>query len=354
MRHSTTFLITLSLLLGGAVSARAEDDGYREFKSWQIICGQTRACIMRQFLSDSPLSSIELKRSGKPEAPVTITVSVSDTALTEGEGDAEATIRVDGGTPVVLRGGEIAIDALASSFTLTGDFIGSGLIEALKNGSNTTLTLARNGSTAEATFPLSGAAASLLFIDEYQDRVGHTDAMISKGDKAPNPPLPVSDITMIEEFPQGIRGQFAAGGACADTDPSMFDGNALAHKIDESTTIYITPCGPSGAYNVPYTAFVDAFDMVTPLPFPGMVDGAPSASAIAFNLGYDWKERTFSSFFKGRGIGDCGSYSEWKLAEGATGTQLALVEEAARDCPVEIDQNEAVDLSNWPKTWPLK
>ncbi len=352
MRH-TKFLITLAFLLGGVPAGQAEDGAYKEFKSWQTFCGQTRSCTMRQFLSDSPLSSVELKRSGKPEAPVAITVSASDTALTEGEGEAKVSIKVDGQTPLVLEGSDISVDAMASSFTLTGDFIGSGLIEMLKNGSQVAITLSRNGRTAEATFPLSGAAASLLFIDEYQDRIGRIDAMISRGDKAPNPPLPVSDITSVDELPEGVRGQFAEGAVCADTDAAMFDGNALSHKIDENTTLYITPCGSSGAYNVPFIAVVDAFEMITPLAFPGMLDGAPSASLTAFNLGYDWESKTFSSFFKGRGIGDCGTYSEWKLTEGAMGTQLALIEETYRDCPAEFSEDQVIDPSEWPKTWPL-
>lgn len=352
--HNTRLLITLAILLAGPPTLRAEESAYKEFKSWQTFCGQTRACTMRQFLSGSALSSLELRRSGAPDAPVAIIVSSSDSALSEGEEQAEISVKVDDSTPLVIKNDDIAVDALAGAFTLRGDFIGSGLIESLKNGTNAKITIQRNGKAVEATFPLSGAAASLLFIDEYQDRVGHTDAMISRGDKAPNPPLPVSDITTIEELPEGIRGQFAEGGACADTDPAMLDGNALAHKIDETTTIYITPCGSSGAYNVPYAAYVDAYDMITPLAFPGMVEGAPSASVQAFNLAYDWEGKSFSSFFKGRGIGDCGTYSEWKLVEGAMGPQLALAEESFRDCPSELNENEEIDPSAWPKTWPLK
>ncbi len=102
MRH-TKFLITLAFLLGGVPAGQAEDGAYKEFKSWQTFCGQTRSCTMRQFLSDSPLSSVELKRSGKPEAPVAITVSASDTALTEGEGEAKVSIKVDGERPWCWR-----------------------------------------------------------------------------------------------------------------------------------------------------------------------------------------------------------------------------------------------------------
>lgn len=346
--------LTLATLVGGALSTTTAEGADKDFQSWQVLCSQTLACTMRQFRSGEGISQFELQRRGGPDAPVSLVVYTGGASLEERSGDYGATLSIDGGQPTVFSAADIVSEPGGWAVRLSGDFIGNGFIEALKNGSALEVVITRGEASSEGQISLAGAAASLLFIDEQQNRIGHTDALVSVGDKAPNPPLPVSDITMIEELPQGIRGQFAAGGACADTEPSMFDGNALAHKIDESTTIYITPCGPSGPYNVPYAAFVDAFDMVTPLPFPGMVDGAPSASTIAFNLGYDWKERTFSSFFKGRGIGDCGSYSEWKLAEGATGTQLALVEEAARDCPVEIDQNEAVDLSNWPKTWPLK
>ncbi|MBC2771568.1 DUF1176 domain-containing protein [Rhizobium sp. AQ_MP] len=353
MRH-TKLLITLAFLLGGAPMAQAEDESYKEFKSWQTFCGQTRACTMRQFLSDSALSSVELRRSGKPEAPVSIMFSSSDSSLTESDGAAEVSITVDGGEAFRFGGEDVAVDTVAGSLAVSGDLAGSGLIEALKNGSTAVIRLSRGEKRVEGEVPLAGAAASLLFIDEYQDRIGHTDALVSIGDKAPNAPLPVNDITTIEELPAGIRSQFAEGGACAGTEPSMLEGNALSHKIDDNTTVYITPCGSSGAYNMPFAAYVDAYEMITPLAFPGMVEGAPSASIQAFNLGYDWKERTFSSFFKGRGVGDCGTYSEWKLVEGAMGAQLALVEETFRDCPSEFSEDQQIDPSEWPKTWPLK
>ncbi len=35
------------------------------------------------------------------------------------------------------------------------------------------------------------------------------------------------------------------------------------------------------------------------------------------------------------------------------GTQLALIEETYRDCPAEFSEDQVIDPSEWPKTWPL-
>lgn len=350
-RFKTT--LTLAALLGAPLPGLAADSAFKEFKAWQVLCGQTLSCSMRQFISDSALSGFELQRSGGPEAPVVLVVSPSDDSLVAADDDINVSIAVDGGQPVTISSADIIADRNAAALSLSGDFIANGLIDSLKNGTTATITLTRGGKTATGDVPLAGAAASLLFIDEHQNRIGHLDAMSAKGDKAPNPAPPISDIRSLADFPDAVRARFAAGGECGETEESMLQGNALAHKIDDDQTLYVTPCGMGGAYNMPYAVFLDSYGTLSTLPFPMMQDGAPSAATVAFNLGYDYEAKTFSAFFKGRGIGDCGTYSTWKLDEGAVGPQLVLVEEAFRDCPSEINENETIDLDNWPKTWPL-
>ena len=124
--------LTLVTLLSGALSSQADDGAYKEFKSWQVSCSQTRSCSMRQFLSDNPLSGFELQRSGKPEAPVVLVVSPSDNALIEGEGVVEVTISVDGSEPLVVTGSSVSAEPGTYAFTLNGDFINDGLIDSLK------------------------------------------------------------------------------------------------------------------------------------------------------------------------------------------------------------------------------
>ncbi len=344
--------LTLAAVFGATSPGLAADGAFKEFRSWQVSCGQTLSCSMRQFFSDSALSGFELQRSGGPEAPVVLVLSLTDGAITTGEGEVRAQISIDGSEQLAVPGADIIADPDAATLSLSGDFIGKGLIEKLKDGTIARITITRGDATAEADVPLAGAAASLLFIDEYQKRIGHVDAMSARGDKAPRPPLPVSDIRRLEDFPDAIRARFAVGGECAETEESLFDGNALAHRLSDEQTLYVTPCGMGGAYNMPYVVFLDSYGSVTTLPFPMMQEGAPSAATFAFNLGYDYEAKTFSAFFKGRGIGDCGTFSTWKLSEGAVGPQLVLTEESFRDCPSEFNENDAVDVENWPKTWP--
>lgn len=346
--------LTLAVLLGGSLSAVADDGAYKEFKAWQVSCSQTQSCSMRQYIADSPLSGFELQRRGGPETPVSLVLSASDSAITADADGLEVVLSIDGGQPLTISGDDVTVDTTSSTLTLSGDFISNGLIDSLKNGTTAAVQIKAGETSVSVEVPLAGAAASLLFIDEYQKRVGHTDALSAKGDKAPNPPLPIKDIRTIAELPGAIRAQFQEGGACADTEPLMLEGNAMSHTLDENTTLYVTPCGSTGAYNAPFQAFIDSFDMVTTLAFPAMLDGAPSATPQAFNLSYDYETKTFSSFFKGRGIGDCGTFSKWKFGEGSMGTQLVLVEETFRDCPAEFSENETIDPSEWPKTWPIK
>ncbi len=169
-----------------------------------------------------------------------LAVSPSDNALTESEGAPEATIAIDGGEPLLLTGPSVTAEAGTYAFTLNADFIGNGLIDGLKNGTTAKINFKRGDKTAAADLPLAGAAASLLFIDEYQDRIGHTDAMSAKGDKAPNPPLPVTDITSIADLPEAIRTHFAEGGSCADTDPAC--STAMRFRMQPMKTRRSTSC----------------------------------------------------------------------------------------------------------------
>lgn len=168
MRLSTLSL-TLAALAGSSFAVNAADGAYKEFKSWQVSCSQTLSCSMRQFISDNPISGLELQRSGLPEAPVALLISPSESALLEDEGELTVAISIDGGAPATFKDSEIAIDANAQALSLSGDFIGSGLIDSLKNGTTAKITISRSQMTAEGDVPLAGAAASLLFIDEFQN-----------------------------------------------------------------------------------------------------------------------------------------------------------------------------------------
>ncbi|MDH4414845.1 MAG: DUF1176 domain-containing protein [Rhizobium sp.] len=350
-----TFLsLTLAALVGGTLSTTSAEGADKDFQSWQVLCRQTLACTMRQFRSGEGISQFELQRTGGPNAPVSLVVYPGGSSLQDASGEYGATLSIDGGPPTVIPAADIVSEPGGWAVRLSGDFVSNGFIGTLKNGTALKVNITQGEASSEGEIALAGAAASLLFIDEQQKRIGHTDALVSVGDKAPNPAPPAHDITRFTDFPERLRARFAEGGECAETEESMLDGNAIAHKLSDEQTLYVTPCGLGGAYNMAYAVFLDSYGAVSTLGFPTMLKGAPSAAASAFNLGYDYEAKTFSAFFKGRGIGDCGTISEWKLEEGFTGPQLVLIQEEYRDCPDQEDATSSMEPADWPKTWPLK
>lgn len=341
---------TFALLLSGAAACVADSGGFEQFGSWQVICSQARNCTMRQFLSGSAIGQLELRRDGGPDTPLSIAASTDNPAFSEGARDVSASVSVDGGAPISVPSGDIRYDPAAAVWVLTGDFMGNGLVTDMKNGTSLHVKLTRGEAVAEGDVPLAGVAASLLFMDDQQKRVGHTDALSAKGDKPPSPAVPFREIRSFAEFPEAIRSRFAEGGECADTEESQLDGSAFVHQLSEDEAIYATPCGTPGAYNIPAAMFIESFGMISKTAFPVMHEGAPSTMADAYNLDYDFETGKLSAFFRGRGIGDCGTYTAWHLSSRQAGPVLVLDRQTFKDC----DGKDLGGPENWPAQWPLK
>ncbi|MCM2472686.1 DUF1176 domain-containing protein [Rhizobium sp. CG5] len=341
---------TFALLLSGTAVCVADTGGFKQFQSWQVSCSQSRDCTIRQFLTGSAIGQLELRRDGGPDTPLSIAASTDNPAFSEDARDVSASVSVDGGAPLSVSSGAIRYDAAAAVWVLTGNFIGSGLAMDMKNGTSLHVRLSRGEAIAEGDVPLAGVAASLLFMDDQQKRVGHTDALSARGDKPPSPALPFRDIRSLAQLPEAIRSRFAEGGECADTEESQFDGNAFVHRLSDDEAIYGTPCGTPGAYNTPFALFIDSFGVISTMAFPVLHDGAPSTMANAYNLDYDFANGTLSAFFRGRGIGDCGLYTAWHLSKNQAGAVLVLDRQTFKDC----DGKDLGGPENWPAQWPLK
>ncbi|MEL6437005.1 MAG: DUF1176 domain-containing protein, partial [Pseudomonadota bacterium] len=87
-----------------------------------------------------------------------------------------------------------------------------------------------------------------------------------------------------------------------------------------------------------------------PTSFPIMTDNGPSVEPYAYNLGWDAEAQRLVSFFKGRGIGDCGTINEWAWEEGPFDRRLVLVSSRNKG---ECDGVFDMDAPAWVKLWPV-
>ena len=344
------------IILAGAVLLAAPfspafANAYKAFGKWEVYCTNGLACDMRFYDTEAKAgASAYLKRDAGPDAPASLSVSISGGAFGKDVSDMHVTVAIDGAEIGTYSSDHLSFNEDEVAWTLAGNAAADGLAEKMHAGKVMTVTATGGGKKATANIPLTGVAASLLFMDDIQGRVDHSDALAAKGSKPPSDAPPLKEIRHFADLPEKIRPIFAEAGECSDLNESMLpDIGAFVHRLSDTESFYAVPCGPPGAYNAPFVAFYQSEDYVARLAFPVMMPEGPGAMSNAYNIDYDYKTQTLTSFYKGRGLGDCGSYYKWKLTEGGDGKTLVLMEETDKeDCDGKYDGGP----QKWPAVWP--
>lgn len=349
-------LSTAGLILGAALSAAplssAAAGAFKSFGKWEVSCTNGRNCELRFFDSDNKAgASAFLIRDIGPSTPAMLAFGLPGDVFGDAARDLTIALSIDGGAEQSFGPDKLTYDDNVSAWKLAGDIATDGLIEALRKGKVISVTARAGGQTARATVPLEGMAASLLFLDDTQNRVGHTDALVSKGDKPPSPMPPVTDIRSFADIPSAIRANFTKEDAtCGGVDESMLSAlGGFTRRYTATEALYIIPCGAPGAYNVPFVAYYQLESMLEQVQFPDMAKEGPSVATTGYNLDYDEKSDTMTSFFKGRGLGDCGSFYKWKIAEGGAGRAFVLLRQTDKD---DCDGKYGDGPESWPASWP--
>lgn len=337
------------------VDSPAKAEIYKEFKDWSVSCDAELVC---QFVGDpgeGNLYSIGFKRGTEANAPLTLQVEQkgklneeSDVILSVPGQLEEISFPVSEGTL-----GEYGVWEFRSTK------LRSILLPALKKGNKLRVQLETSEGFVDQMVPLSGVVASLLFLDETQGRVDHVDALQALGPKpAQNVETRVRLLKHSSELPQSVKALWSNKiNECSDTGEDGNDPNndiitrfgGFQVTLEKKDRLYFLPCGVPGAYNLPYVAFAyhGDEDAARWLAFPTMGAKGPTIMDTAFNLYWDDKRSELSAFFKGRGIGDCGLKSKWRLSPEDIYGELELIEERMKD-----DCDERHD--NFPVTWPIK
>lgn len=197
---------------------------------------------------------------------------------------------------------------------------------------------------------LSGLAAALLWIDDQQKRVGTVTALIGRGDKpaaavpaVPAPPVVVAAKRATGPVPNKAPAAVIAKARAVCEDRKIRKPDDVA-RLAANDVMYSFVCpNLSGAYN-----FFNALVIDSPGKPPRLADfrfpreyGATEHDYSPINAGFDEATQTLSTFNKGRGIGDCGSSSEWAW----DGRVFRLIlSKAMPDC-------HGVPEDEWPTVW---
>ena len=273
------------------------------FKDWVAGCDNGRSCMaVGQFNAENfDLASVVVERGPLPgDVPV---------IWFRSEGGPVVDLQADG-----KRLG-VKLTADADEFVVTVDPASVPVVIGALKSARSLIPVRGDG---KPSFPLSinGASAAMRWIDDQQKRVGTVTALVATGSKPgsavpPPPPLPV----VVRAVPSGPLGKPLSDADIRKiqeeyaecTDDDLSDTVEYA-RIDAHTTLAIVNaiCG-SGAYNyfgIPMLLRDDGTR--------AYADMGPREEGDPFmNLAWDDKSGLLSSYFKGRGIGDCGGGADY-------------------------------------------
>ncbi|MGA9581724.1 MAG: DUF1176 domain-containing protein [Allosphingosinicella sp.] len=297
-------MIVLALL---AAAAAPQPAALRTFHDWTVGCDNGRACHAVALVPEPwPDDALTMSVRRGPESGAQPVL-----AFELGSDSNAVSVSADGrrvAARLIGAGGETRVAPADTA----------ALIQALRSSGRLELHGADGKPLGKIS--LKGASAALLYMDEQQRRVGTATALVRPGTLAggAEPPplplvvaLPVTSARPLAVSAAAVRALREKHGCTIDEVGGPEEAQTAA--VGRSQTLLLLACG-SGAYNVSYVPFVlrrghggaelAAFDHR-----PGW--WAEEGKPILVNAAWDKERALLVSFSKGRGLGDCGTTSEY-------------------------------------------
>jgi len=302
------FIIS-SLLFFTASAANAQIEQKKTFKDWQVKCDKYNSCVAT--------SNSELDEYGYPKYILSlekvefqeywkISLIAYDTTPSE-----NTVVKINIGDDEVNFNSpkDFAAYGLLTQYYFLGEkaqILLDGFMPA--SGAEISFIDEKNKQIA-ISFSLSGLSAALLFIDEVQNQVGIKrvagDAPNDKTIVSNKEPDPIPQMLLNEHENPTISG-------CAPIAELVQGDDISSFRLDAENTLYLIPCH-AGAYNFSSVAYVKNSDEISMQMFASYWEGNGwSGTQYLTNPNFNEKTNMLSTFYKARGIGDCGSTGIWQ------------------------------------------
>ncbi|MGV3550122.1 DUF1176 domain-containing protein [Rhizobium sp.] len=320
----------------------------KKVRDWTVECSNGLTCTMSfADWASKNVQYVGFQRAGGPDAPIVLRLGTYPDFSPAESSAVTFRILVDGQELLSLTGADLMPDEHDVFFSYSDQPKVSKVLAAMAAGKTAEVYVSGGLGTRFLPIKLDGVTGAMLYVDEVQGRLGRTDALQEKGDKKPDRRFVAKDVRSLDDMHPMIRKDFTeSGGACSDLEPDtirQFQGFDVTVGLTEFVAV---PCATGGAYNQPYALYTVG-EVVERISFPIMADGKPTAMATAMNLDFDPVSRTLTSFFRGRGIGDCGQYYKWQIND--TAGRLTLVEMRSKE---DCDEGSN-DPATFPRVWPM-
>lgn len=283
----------------------------REFRVWNARCEADLSCRAETRPVGGARADYRFRLTRqRDEATWNIVLS---TVVARPGFPYEVYATIDGGSFAFDREDTIGAYGQASDLYLLGAEA-QRLMEALGPGNEIWFEfLESSGDMHDPRFSLSGLSAALLWIDEKQGRVGSQR-------QAGNPPKGLTPVDNSGDdqvtLPPDLIEFHRAQKDCDALEHNPYRTLSRSIDLGDGNMLYLVPC-EGGAYNATFAAYRRNALGYFRASFATYSDETSwTVSGHLYNPEWNDEARTLTSFFKGRGIADCGSLTIWQLRDG--------------------------------------
>ncbi len=297
------------------LNAFASDSWSEVFRQWRATCfpdggceastgdrgadaaGDTVRLIVERTLADSPGWFVALEFHQKPTRP-----------------DRAITLSIPGSAEIVISGGsEFRAYRGPERFYVTARSALNALLPAVLAGDEIEISYFDvTNESRTFTLSLSGVSASMLWIEEQMNMVGTpriASAPVGLQEATPS----ADDNIRAAGIPEVVQAHHERTSSCEIyDDQELEDLGVVIEPLGATSILYALPC-TRHAYNITYRLYVRDIGEVggiRTLFFATYSDITNWAGTdLLFNIHVDGRQ--LSAFYKGRGLGDCGTIGSW-------------------------------------------
>jgi len=321
----------------------------KKVRDWTVECSNGLTCQVSFWdWGSKGMQYLGFERRGAPHATVQLRLRTATDFSPDTDPGVTYRFTVDGRELLLLTARDLIQEEHSAAYFYPDQAKVLALLEAMGAGTSAEVTVTGRAGNEVLPIKLNGVKGAMLYLDEVQGRLDRVDALEAKGNKQPPEDVVAKDIRTLVDMPEIVRKEFTdSGGACSDLLPEtikQFDGFDVTIG---AIRLIAVPCTTGGAYNQPYALYT-VNEAVERIAFPDLHEGRPTTMSTAMNIDFNPVTKTMTSFFRGRGLGDCGEYHKWQLDK--TGNRLELLEIRVKG---ECDEGDN-DPTKFPLVWPLK
>ncbi|MEO0544463.1 MAG: DUF1176 domain-containing protein [Pseudomonadota bacterium] len=329
----------------------SEANQFKRIRDVNVSCNNALRCDLYIVNPAVSLYNIGLRRSAATDAPVSLFLTLRE-ALAAG---SSVSIDIDGDAVISVPVDELRYRAASGEYQLSANPAVEQFFTAAASGIEMRVTYRTRRGQSTATYSLSGFVAGVIFMDEVQGRIGNDDALqlALDGERSGAGAAEATNVAwrQLNRVPAGLITYYNfEDRLCGQMDTTLAGRvGGFELQLSDSTGFVAFPCTRGGAYNQPYSVFQRFGSAYVPHMLPVVIDGNPSATYYVYNLEWDPEEGELVSFFKGRGVGDCGEIRRWSVQGDAFEANIQLTSSRVKDT---CDGIGDLDAPAWVPVWP--